>query len=250
MKKIGSVLLACVLMVTALTGCGGENSSSMPEVDKSSLTVGYISKNTTYDPAQITAHMQLYVLLCCMDRLVGVNPETGDAEYYLAKSHTESEDGLEWTFELRDDVYFSNGEKLTAKDVKYSLETIMASPYMSDNVSFIRSVEVIDDLHVKLNLKEYTNGAWSMLDYVLIFPADYYEEVGGDGFSNAPIGSGPYVVTKMDIATGNIELTRNENYWGDAPAIEHINFRYISSSDTALISLEKGEIDFSKLDLL
>lgn len=166
---------------------------------------------------------------------------------WLATDYSVSEDGLEWTFTIRDDVYFHNGEKLTAEDVVFSWETALAENPggATSMLNGLAAGEVIDDTHCKAILSKVSPAFLNMLctQMGVIVSKSYYEEVGGaDGYAAHPIGSGAYKFVS-NTSGDKLVLEANEDYWAGAPAIKHVEVNYISNISTQFIALESGDAD-------
>lgn len=171
----------------------------------------------------------------------------GNPEPWLATEYEVSEDGLEWTFTLRDDVYFHNGEKMTAEDVVFSWETALAeNPTAATSMlNGLAAGEVIDDTHVKATLSHVSPAFLNMLctQMGVIINKAYYEEVGGaEGYAAHPVGTGAYKFVSRTSGE-KIVLEANEDYWAGAPAIKNVQISIISNISTQFLSLESGDAD-------
>jgi len=147
-------------------------------------------------------------------------------------------------FTLRRGVKFHDGRDFTADDVVYTINTVanpetrVATPA---NYAWIDRAEKTGDLSVRLHLKRPTPAALDYLALVTpIWPKAYRERVGGDGFSRAPVGAGPYRVTKVEVSSG-LEYERFDGYYEGGPkgrpAIRRITVRYIPDAATELTEL-------------
>ncbi len=173
--------------------------------------------------------------------------ESGNPTPWLATDYEVSEDGLEWTFTLRDDVTFHNGKKMTAEDVVFSWETAVAenTPAATSMLNGLASGEVIDDTHCKAVLSHVSPAFLNMLctQMGVIISKDYYEEVGGAaGYAAHPIGTGAYKFVSRTSGE-KIVLEANEDYWAGAPAIKNVTITIIGNISTQFISLESGDAD-------
>lgn len=147
-----------------------------------------------------------------------------------------------WEVELRDGISFHNGEQFNADAVVYSVNRIINPEFNSEQASFFASItgaEKIDDLTVGIS----TNGADPILParlyWMKMVPPGAAE---ADDFAANPVGTGPYRFVEWD--RGNmITLQANEAYWGEAPQIQEVTFRFISEFGTRLSSLLSGEVD-------
>ena len=261
--KVLSLVLVLVLAGSILAGCGNSNStpaSGAASTGGSQGTQGSQAKDSlnvvTYaDPIGVfplhvdysadktrdgVFFQQVY------DTLFRLDAE-GNPEPWLATEYEVSEDGLEWTFTLRDDVYFHNGEKMTAEDVVFSWETALAeNPTAATSMlNGLAAGEVIDDTHVKATLSHVSPAFLNMLctQMGVIINKAYYEEVGGaEGYAAHPVGTGAYKFVSRTSGE-KIVLEANEDYWAGAPAIKNVQISIISNISTQFLSLESGDAD-------
>src|SRR4051812_17615664 len=135
------------------------------------------------------------------DSLVGFNLEKGGVGPGVAERWELSPDGLAWTFFIRPGQTFHNGDKLTAHDVKFSLERQMGPASLASAAASMRrtikSIEVVDDLTLKVNTTSPQIGLPASLSRAVapegaIMPKAYIEKVGEEEFRKKPIGSGPW----------------------------------------------------------
>lgn len=170
------------------------------------------------------------------DGLVAYAPGTSEIIPSLAKSWEISEDGLTWTFHLREDVTFSDGTPLTAEAVKYSLE-LSQSPESKvlSRIASYEDVTVVNAHTVAITTAEPS----SVLLHGL-------QEVGGLIQSPAstpdrPIGTGPYILKEWNRGE-KVTLERREDYWGELPTLERIVYLKRPEATTRVIQLLNGEI--------
>jgi peptide/nickel transport system substrate-binding protein len=169
----------------------------------------------------------------------------------LAESCNVSDDGLEVTFKLRNDIHFSDGVPITADDVIFTYKTVV-NPLIdaADSASFyidVKGVEKIDDRTVKFNMKQPYFLATEILSLwnIGIYPKHIYDFNNPEEFNKRvsnPVGSGPYVFEKWD--SGNqVSFIRNENYWGTKPKIKKMIYKFILNDIARLAALQSGDID-------
>ena len=178
------------------------------------------------------------------DPLVWINDDL-EFEPALAESWTVSDDGLTYTFKLREDVVFHNGEPFNADSVVFTWEVAKAPENQYFN-QYERAVEVnkVDEFTVELVAAEpsalflgLTAALW------FFFPPEYYTEVGLTGFGQAPIGTGPFMLTEW-VQGDRIVLDKNPNYWREGfPKLDRLIFRPITESSTRLAAVQTGEVD-------
>ena len=126
----------------------------------------------------------------------------------LATDYDLSKDGLTWTFKIRDDAYFTDGEKLTASDVAFTLETAKAAQGSVD-LTYMESAVAQDDTTLIVTLSKPTSIFLNTLASIGIVPEHAY----GDDYGTNPIGSGPYKFVEWKPQE-QILFTVNENYYG------------------------------------
>lgn len=155
----------------------------------------------------------------------------------FAKEYKISDDGLIWTFDLHDDFKFSNGEPVTAADVKFSYEMLKEDGKHWD-LDFIEKIEVPDKNKVVFTLKEpRSTFAMSQLVEVPIVPKAHYNE----NYKSNPIGSGPYKV--VEYKPGEQAIFEINPYWhGKKPYFKKWTW-VLLDENTALAALESGEVD-------
>jgi len=162
----------------------------------------------------------------------------------LAESWEVSEDGTEYTFHLRQDVTFHNGEPFNADAVVLSWERAANADFeYSYHWQAASSVEKIDDYTVKVATEEPDALFLStMADNWAMIPPGYFEEVGQEGFNEHPMGTGPYKFVEW-VKGDHITMEANLDYWRGAPKIQTVIFRPIPESATRVAAIQTGEVD-------
>lgn len=154
----------------------------------------------------------------------------------LAQAWTLSEDGLVWTFELRDGVRFSNGAPLTARDVAFSYQTAKAAAGAVD-LQVMDHALALDDTRVEIRLKRPWITFSDVLQSLGIVPAGEY----GPGYGRNPIGSGPWQLRSW--AEGEqLIVTPNPLYYGERPQFEQLTFLF-AGPDAGLAAARAGVAD-------
>jgi peptide/nickel transport system substrate-binding protein len=204
---IGGLLLAVMLAGPALA-----------QKSADTLRVTWRTQVTNVDPYYNPLRNGLILALHVWDGLLYRDPETFQIKGLLATEwHWADDRTLEFT--LRPGVTFQNGDRLTADDVAYTVNTIVADKTISvpSNYQFLAGAEKIDDLHIRVKLARVFPAAIEYIAMVLpIWPKAYRERVGKEAFSRAPVGSGPYRIAKL-AGSDEIVLQRYEDYFPDSP---------------------------------
>lgn len=251
MKKHLCILLFMALLTTAvLGGCaGGTGTSSGDNPSKGqpagepvyggSAVVGIQQDIDSLDPHKATAAGTKEILFNIFEGLVKPD-ENGNLINAVASDYTISEDGLVYTFILRDNVKFHNGNAVTAEDVKYSLERVSGlldgTPLIS-TLSTIQAVDIIDNSTVQVTV-ESANTELIYSFVAAIIPAGSGEEAGAN-----PVGTGPFSYVSYTPQVG-ITVKKFDDYWQKGlPYLDEVNFKIVNSAETALLELQGGTID-------
>lgn len=243
MKRIAALLLA-LMMAFSLIACSAQKEAPEGEIPveealageaasaKDSVIIAIGSEPETLDPTKGWGHGNAPIV---QSTLVKYNADL-NFENDLATGYELSEDGLTWTFTIRDDAYFTDGERVTASDVAFTLETAKAAQSSVD-LTYMESAVAQDDTTLVVTLSKPTSIFLNTLASVGIVPEHAY----GEDYGTNPIGSGPYKFVEWR-AQEQIMFTANENYYGGAPAIKNVTIVFMSE-DAALAAVQAGQVD-------
>jgi peptide/nickel transport system substrate-binding protein len=180
------------------------------------------------------------------DNLVDIQSGVSGVVPDLAESWDTSTDGLSYTFHLRP-AKFSNGDPVTAEDVKFSLDEA-ADPNVDGGYAFlypIKDVVIVDQTTVRVDLK---NADLSFIDDLaiggaMILPEKIVQSLGQDKFGESPIGSGPFML-KSWTRGQSVELVRNPYYWKTGqPYLDGVTFVYVVDDNARALQVESGQAD-------
>jgi peptide/nickel transport system substrate-binding protein len=170
----------------------------------------------------------------------------------LALNIQRSDDGLSFTFALRDGVTFHDGRPFTSADAKYTLDTVLASTFAkaasffegsgATRTAYIKSVEAPDAHTLIIRLNKQWTGLLPNLVAIAMIPKDSYESQ-----KTHPLGTGPFKFKSYDQVQQVIDLEANQNYWDGPPKILLIRARAISESNTMQAELQSGRVDIAPL---
>ena len=249
-------LLLSVLLVLSVLAVGLVSAQ-----DERILVVGHAEATDSLDPSNGFTQTTGIVNQVTYDMLVTFPPTNASSiEPRLATSWTVSDDGLSYTFNLREGVLFANGDPLTADDVVYSinrLKGVQGTPSFLANE--IESVEAADDMTVVINLNQVnpaflvrlTNNAFAITNAEQVMANGGTGEAGTDTaeayLNSTSAGTGPYVLERWEPQVETV-LVRNPNYWGEQPYFDRIIISNLPEAATQKVALESGEIDIA-LDL-
>jgi peptide/nickel transport system substrate-binding protein len=213
------------------------------------LTIAVPNNPSTFDPVNAANHDAMVVSQTIFENLVEVDPD-GNLRPQLARELPRvSADRRVYTFELRDDVTFQNGQKLTAEDVKYSFEYVLDpknNALRRPLFNRISRVVAESPTRVRVELHEpYRPWLFYLTKYMGIFPVGSREKLGPDGFKAAPVGvgTGPgiFVEWRQNDA---VVLRKNPNYWRRGlPHWDRLVIRIVPEDSVRVAFLMTGNVD-------
>jgi peptide/nickel transport system substrate-binding protein len=212
------------------------------------LVVGFESELTGLDPHRTSSVVSWVVVYNLAETLVTF--EDGELAGRLASDWRISDDGLEYTFTLREGVQFHPpvSRELTAADVVYSFERMNQEGAMGGDLAAMESVEATGDYEVRFTLSESFAPFLNFLGRVpwVVVPEEAVEEQGGGlGDFQEPVGTGPFVFDEYQ--QGNfLRLTAFEDYRGDAPNLDAVRVRPIPDGDSRVAALQSGDVDLAR----
>lgn len=270
MKKL-LVLLLAFTMVFTLAACGGEKSGG-EDAEALNLSVCFASEPSTIDPALNSAVDGAIMLNHTFEGLIKwVNDGDGNAtlDYGAAESYDVSEDGLVYTFHLREGALWSDGEPVTAHDFEYAWKRLVDPAtaadysYMADCI--LNGPEIIydgtkdpselgavalDDMTFEVTLHTAIPYFTEIAAFPALFPVrqDIIEEFG-DQWTFDPasyIGNGPYMMSEW-VHNSYIMMVQNPNYYDVANlGPESIKFALMDDDNAMLAAFNSGELDFNE----
>ncbi len=226
-------------------------SSDGEAVKGGTLVVSMPSSPLTLDPKSYSTMYENHIMYNVMETLFIWDQDYKELLPCLATDYTASDDGLTYTINLRDDVYFQKGKfqdgrKMTAEDVKYSLER-SKNESTTDRIcrDFFDYCEVTSPTQVVIHMKSVAGPFINQLAEIgnVILPKEEVEG-WGDEFGSHIVGTGPFTLEEM-VTDEKVVLKKNDNYWGTEPNVDGIEFRIISDSNQAINSVQTGEVDIA-----
>jgi peptide/nickel transport system substrate-binding protein len=222
------------------------------KIPKDVLIVGQIAEPKSLDPAAVTAVNDFRILMNVYDGLVRYKDGKLEVEPALATSWKISDDGITYTFTLRQGVTFHDGTPFNAEAVKFNFDRMLVEdhPYhhtgpfpLAFFFSAIEQTTAIDDYTVQFKLKNSYAPLLSNLAYptgLIVSPAAVKKLE--KNFGRNPSGTGPF---KFGVWESNqkVVLEKNPVYWDGAPAMNTLVFRPITDSNTRVTEMLSGGID-------
>jgi len=236
---MGKAVLVCAAAFLLLFGAGLASGQSQDE-----LVVVQSAEINSLDPAKHNSIPDINYALQVFDALYR-RDETGNPIPGLVVSH-KIVNPTTWEFKLRPGVKFHNGETMTAKDVKFSIDRMIDPATKALFAAFwttLKEVKVLDNLTFQIIttvpdplLRKRL--AWGFY----IMPSDLFKEKGAEAFFQHPVGTGPYKFVSW-ARNDRMTLEANEAYWDGAPKIKRLILRAIPEAATRLAELETGNAD-------
>lgn len=239
-KRMLSIFLVAAMVMGLATGCGsdkeGTTSTAGTESNKTKdeVIISISSEPESLDPCQGWGHGTTPLV---QSTLVEYNQDM-TFDYDLATEYSLDETGLVWTFKMRDDVKFTDGEALTASDVVFTFNTAKESQSSLD-LTFMEKVEAPDDTTVVFTLKKPTSTFLNTVATVGIVPEHAY----GPDYGIEPIGSGPFKFVQWNRQEQLI-LEANEDYYGTVPAMKRVVIVF-QDEDAAFAAVQAGQVDIA-----
>ena len=248
MKKLLAALLALTMLLSLAACAKTTDTTPSDAAEDSGTTLTYGSADYTRINPAMDEHGEINLLL--FDGLTAHDGENNVVPG-LAETWELDEATNTYTFHLRENLTWHDGEPVTADDVKFTIEAIMDPENGSENAPNFEDVEeitVTDEHTVSFRLSA-PNVAF--LDYMTMAILPEHLLAGEDwqesDFFRAPVGTGPYKLERWDVGQAII-LTKNENYYKGAPKIDRIVFKIVPDDNAQALQLESGELDLALLD--
>lgn len=247
-KRVLAITLVLALALTLLAGCGkssapaAANTADAPAASDAAerpneLSIGVAQDFDSLDPHHATAAGTKEVLFNVFEGLVKPTSE-GQLVPAVASDVKVSDDGLTYTFTLRQGVKFHNGDTVDMQDVVFSIDRNRVAP--EGGAALIPALGVIEDLSyddTTLTLK-LSEPSLELLSYLTlaIIPADYDQQ------ETAPVGTGPFKFVSRE-AQDNMVLERFADYWGTPAKLDKVTFRIIENVEGLVMGLQSGALD-------
>ncbi|KOS26935.1 peptide ABC transporter substrate-binding protein [Bacillus anthracis] len=283
MKKFTAVVAPVLAMSMALTACsgsggekkstttssnGGERKSEKKYAAKQVLNRTENQEIPTMDTSKTTDTLGSQILGNTMEGLYRLDKDNKPIPA-VAKSNTKSEDGKKYTFKLRKDAKWSNGDPVTAKDFVYAWQRAV-DPETAAEYAFIvfdiknaekinkreipvaeLGVKAIDDNTLEVELEQPVPYFLNLIAFPTFYPLnEKFVKEQGDKYgleANTTVYNGPFVLNEWKHEQ-SFQLKKNPNYWDKKTVkLEEINFNIVKDTSTEVNLYETGQIDFTLL---
>ena len=284
-KKFLTALVSAGVAALALSGCGGGASESTKAADQTDsaaessaqtagedgarkvLRYGQANSGEGLDMQKSTSSRSAAIADEVTESLLRFDDDNNEEPVLLTDVPSVSDDGLTYSFELKQGVHFTNGTELTSKDVKFTFERMFtpstaakstayfnmiqgAQDMLAGSATELSGFEIVDDYHFNITL-EYPFAPFVKnigTSYADIFPEDACTAAGENwGLGTDLIGTGPYKIEENDDTT-QVVLVKNEDYHGGEVNLDELQFIFYDDDQTKLIEYEHGDIDLADLN--
>ena len=210
------------------------------------LRMGYGAEVLTLDPIKTVYGSDILCQGMMYSRLLHANPDRSKVGPGLAESWEISDDGLRYTFHLRE-AKFSDGSPITAEDVAFSWTRMRFQKDSAYNAPFqpLKKTEATGPRTVVMTLDRRFEPFLTLTEIwnTGIVPKAVVQKMGDDAFAKAPVTSGPFKFVSWKPGD-RVVLARNEHYYREGlPRLDGIEFRYVSDDNTRVSMLQAGELD-------
>lgn len=251
-----NLLYVLVLAAMLLSACGGGTaptavSATQAPASAATLKIGWIGKPDTLNPAYAFLTESYTIFDLIYSTLV---TESADGTYVgmLAKDWSVSDDGLTWTYHLKDGIQWHNGEPFTAGQMAWAINAIMKDPEgwaaSANYTGGFKEVTAPDDKTVVI-VTEYpiANMDYRTSFLYAVYPPDFEKFTTSADLQNFTnfnaIGTGPFKLNTFDKDTGVLLLGANPAYFDGAPKIGGVIFQTFDNTDAMIQALKVGDID-------
>ncbi|MDU3239855.1 MAG: ABC transporter substrate-binding protein [Clostridiales bacterium] len=273
-KRIVSILCTCCMVIGLTAGCGASNSGNETNAQTSAKTESSSeakAADETQAPAETVKGSEAAETTAdSKDSVVVTMPTTSEPESGfdpaygwgagehvhepliqstltvtttdlkidkdLATDYSASEDGMTWTVKIRDDVKFTDGEKLTAKDVAFTYNNVKEKSSVND-FTMLKEAVAVDDTTVEFKMEK----PFSIWPYTMAIVGIVPEHAYDENYGQHPIGSGRYIMKQWDKGQ-QVIFEANPDYYGEAPKIKKVTVLFMEE-EAALAAAQAGQVD-------
>ena len=250
-RLIAAALVAVVVAVAAGCGGGGNSSSGVLRIG----TASYIDSLNPFNYIEGQSYVAMQMIFPQFVQYNAAFEFEGD----LAESWTTSKDGKDWTFKLRPDAKWSDGEPLTAADAAWTINTTVkyekdATAIAAAALAHVKSAEATDDTTVVIHYESPVGNVLAQLEQFFILPEHVWApKVGTDGkglktyhpeFNLPIVGAGPYTITQYE-KKGTTAFKPYPDFYGPPSHASGVALTFYTNADAVIAGLKNGDIDWT-----
>ncbi|MBO0759628.1 MAG: hypothetical protein J2P54_27640, partial [Bradyrhizobiaceae bacterium] len=210
------------------------------------VTIGWPNDVASWDPNQRFTPDAQPIFKAVFDQPLDQDPQLKLIPH-LIKAWDLAPDALSMAVELRDDVVFHNGDRMSAEDFRYTFfERIKSGVKLDTANSWQKVQDIVIESPTRATMKfsspAPTAPQWMAFLGSFVVPKKYIESAGLDAFIRKPIGTGPYQLVDYEL-NSRIVLERNDQYWGPKPHIARVTIQIIKDPSARVAAIQSGQVD-------
>lgn len=246
------MFIVLVVFTFVLAACGGNESGSKDNEGsdngktsgKDEIVIAVNENFISMDPHNSGDTNSNSVQGAMLEGLFGVDKD-GQIINVLAEDYEASEDALTYTFKLKEDVVFHDGEAFTAEVAKQNFERIINDDSLrlsSRGFNLFEEIEVVNDYEIKITLSEPYSGLLTRLTSAKMLSPKSLEQ-GKEEIGKHPIGTGPYKFVEW-VQGDHLTIERFDDHWSGSDRVKTITYKPIPENGSRVAMLKTGEADF------
>jgi peptide/nickel transport system substrate-binding protein len=240
MKTRYSLVTLLIVLALAISACGAAGISQPV-----TLRIGWAGSPDTLNPGTAVLAEAYTIFNLVYDTMYQLQLD-GTFRLSLAESVNVSDDGLVYTYKIRDGVKFHDGQPLTAEDVVFSYllyQNTEGYPWMGDYTTYFQSIEATPNNEVVITLSEPIPNIESQLVFLYVLPKHIWESQDPVEFENlTAIGSGPFKMVEYK-PNEFVHLAKNSEHFGSVPKVDEVIFQTFESQDALVQAIKTGQVD-------
>ncbi len=212
------------------------------------VTIAWPSDVPSWDPNQRFVPDSQSIFKAVFDQPLGQDPKLKLIGNVVDKWRL-ADDAMSMSIEMRDDVLFHDGVKMTTADFRYTfLERVKLMPTLDIANSWrkIQDIEIESPTKATIRFSSPAPTAPQWMSFLgsYVVPKHVLEAVGAPAFAQKPVGSGPYKMVEWE-QNSRIVLERNDAYWGAKPAIRRVTIQIVKDSSARVAAIQSGQVDIT-----
>ena len=254
MKAKSVIVLVLIVVSLLLSSCGGAvpaTEAPAEPAEPAVLRFGWLGQPDTLNPAYAFL-AEAYTIFDLIYSPLVTEDKEGNYVGALAEEWSVSEDGLTWTFTLKDGLKWHNGENVTAEQVAWAINAVMSNPdgwaALSNYTNGFSSVTAPDDKTVVITTEQpIANMEYRLSFLYAVYPPDFEGFTTPEDLQNfpndTPIGTGMFKVQTFDKDKGIMILDANKDFVDGAPRLDQVIFQTFDTGDALIQALKVGDVD-------